>query len=103
MLDDLCAQADLNAASGQSNPLIQHVNVTLNAAGVSAATSLLARGMAAAGIINVAAAWWADMAGCSRDVAAVALMSLVENPPPGMMRVESEDEGIKAQNRKGMH
>lgn len=97
----LLANADRHAALQAANNLADAVNEALNEAGLSAATSLLARVLIARAVLDVAATWWTDlMPTLPLPVTSAALRGIIDNPPLWLESVNFVDPEIHARNKR---
>lgn len=78
----LLSAAGSNHAIALANEVTDSVNEQLNAAGVTAATSLLARALIARSVAAIAADWWTDLSSQPKPITSEAIMSLVTDLPP---------------------
>lgn len=65
-----------------------------NDAGTSVGTSLLARALVARAMLQVAAAWWADVSRLPEAETYAALLDLIVNPPPEIETTIARDPSI---------
>ena len=82
----LLASGDLMRATALAGELHDRLNEELNDAGVTVATSLLARALLARAVIGTAAAWWADL-NVPEPLTYAAIRSIVDDLPPELTPV----------------
>lgn len=91
--DNLLNAADLATAADLAASLHDRFNELLNDAGITMATSLVARALFARAVIGTAAAWWADI-GVPEPRTFAAIKSIVDDLPPELTPVCFVDPSI---------